>query len=68
MIFFVDAPTAAALFRDQVGICISCGSMTHPVPNEAIGKPCDACGLATVVGMDLACELGAVRVSGEMAA
>ena len=58
----IDIETAAALFTDRVGICIGCGSMTHPVANDAAGKPCEVCGKTLLVGATLAFELGAFQV------
>lgn len=56
------------LFTDQVGVCLACGEMADPVPNEALGRLCDACGKPCLVGMKLAVECGAVQVDMERAA
>jgi hypothetical protein len=64
----VDAQTVHDLFTDQLGVCLACGEMSDPVPNDALGKLCDTCGKPCLVGMTLAVECGAVRVDMERAA
>jgi len=65
----VDGLTVQDLCNDQIGVCLTCGSLSsHRVPNDAKGKPCEVCAEPTLVGMDLALEVGAVRVEMRSAA
>jgi hypothetical protein len=48
-----------ALVTDRVGVCVKCGSMTHPVDHP---EPCTAC-CGYVVGILGAIELGAVTIN-----
>ena len=64
----VTANQVVAMFNDQVGVCLRCGGLHNPIPNEAVCKPCEGCGFDTVVGMKMAVEVGAVHVDMERAA
>ena len=63
----VEAGDILGLFDDRVGVCLNCGTLTDPVPNEAICLRCEACGQACMAGMNYALETGAFRVDSEFA-
>jgi hypothetical protein len=64
----VGATAIKGLFDDQVGVCLNCGTLADPVPNQAKGQRCEACGRPCLVGIAYALEIGAIRVNAEFAA
>ncbi len=64
----VGAADILGLFNDRVGVCLSCGTLADPVPNEAMSLRCEACGQPCMAGMNYALETGAFRVDSEFAA
>ena len=63
----VEAADVLGLFDDQVGVCLNCGTLSDPVPNEATSLHCEACGEPCMAGMNHALRTGAFRIDSAFA-